>query len=380
MQTEPKEISINFDETSPHTAISSRLSMGELGSLSTPCTAHAEDRNEGKKEVIVPQSNTFTFDSEALEQKDDFAVLFAKKMKRKEEKDKRPTLKKLFKRSRKSNVSLDSMVDDCSHYISEGDVSVVSADLRERDRRDRIDREYQVDDFDQHSLDEERLEEHGSESKNQKKKEIAVFEHMPWNDVENETGEEYSLHQRHNSTSSFSFNHPKNGTEHFAPRGQTYTFLAPSTGKLGITISSKDGLPPTVFKVKEYSPLLGQVHPGDRILAVDDVDTSKMNTIEVMDLLASKRSSISDRSKMMKFVIQSTFKKDSSEPVFSFSQEEDAVNVESEVSIDEGEQMVDANYDLEDDDDSHSCHLIGIMNSEDWEESHNDQRTTSHFL
>jgi hypothetical protein len=84
---------------------------------------------------------------------------------------------------------------------------------------------------------------------------------------------------------------------------------------------------------------------------------------------------------MMKFVIQSTFKKDSSEPVFSFSQEEDAVNVESEVSIDEGEQVVDANYDLEDDDDdSHSCHLIGIMNSEDWEESHNDQRTTSHFL
>ena len=380
MQTEPKEISINFDETSPHTAISSRLSMGELGSLSTPCTAHVEDRNEGKKEIIVPQINTFTFDSEALEQRDDFAVLFAKKMKRKEEKDKRPTLKKLFKRSRKSNVSLDSMVDDCSHYISEGDVSVVSADLRERDRRDRIDREYQVDDFDQHSLDEERLEEHGSESKNQKKKEIAVFEHMPWNDVENETGEEYSLHQRHNSTSSFSFNHPKNGTDHFAPRGQTYTFLAPSTGKLGITISSKDGLPPTVFKVKEYSPLLGQVHPGDRILAVDDVDTSKMNTIEVMDLLASKRSSVSDRSKMMKFVIQSTFKKDSSEPVFSFSQEEDAVNVESEVSIDEGEQMVDANYDLEDDDDSHSCHLIGIMNSEDWEESHNDQRTTSHFL
>ena len=53
-----------------------------------------------------------------------------------------------------------------------------------------------------------------------------------------------------------------------------YTFNAPSIGKLGLVIESSKNRGPTVFSVKDYSPLFGMVQPGDVIVKVNDQTVS----------------------------------------------------------------------------------------------------------
>lgn len=73
--------------------------------------------------------------------------------------------------------------------------------------------------------------------------------------------------------------------------GFRYTFEAPSSGKLGIIIESNASRNsgPTIFTVKDYSPLFGMVEAGDKIVAVDGEDTSHMSTGQVTALLTRKR-------------------------------------------------------------------------------------------
>ena len=62
-------------------------------------------------------------------------------------------------------------------------------------------------------------------------------------------------------------------------------------GKLGIIVdSSKDG--PIIHSINDDSPLVGEVFPGDYIIAIDGEDTSNWSAYNVTKLVALKSGSI----------------------------------------------------------------------------------------
>ena len=62
-------------------------------------------------------------------------------------------------------------------------------------------------------------------------------------------------------------------------------FQAPRKGKLGLVIQCIDQKGPVIAQVKDYSPLLGQVLCGDRIMEIDNKSTVGMNLHDVTGLL-----------------------------------------------------------------------------------------------
>jgi hypothetical protein len=69
-----------------------------------------------------------------------------------------------------------------------------------------------------------------------------------------------------------------------------YNFEAPSMMKLGLTIETVLGEEGTrIHAVKDYSPLYGQVFAGDKIVAIDAVDTRKLDSSRVSNILRQKR-------------------------------------------------------------------------------------------
>ena len=58
-------------------------------------------------------------------------------------------------------------------------------------------------------------------------------------------------------------------------------------GKLGVVIDTTR-LGPVIYQVKEGSPLQGLVFPGDRIIAVDDIDTRGMTASNITKIMARK--------------------------------------------------------------------------------------------
>jgi hypothetical protein len=81
-----------------------------------------------------------------------------------------------------------------------------------------------------------------------------------------------------------------------------HTFWAPRKGKLGLVIECSTG-GPVVVQVKDYSPLLGQVLPGDKIAKVDGVATLHMNMSEVNSLLNGGGKSSYLRGPVIQFVV-----------------------------------------------------------------------------
>jgi hypothetical protein len=67
------------------------------------------------------------------------------------------------------------------------------------------------------------------------------------------------------------------------------TFHAPK-GKLGLVLECSTESTPIVAKVKDYSPLLDQVLPGDKIVMIDSTSTAKMGMHDVLSLLEGKTS------------------------------------------------------------------------------------------
>ena len=58
-------------------------------------------------------------------------------------------------------------------------------------------------------------------------------------------------------------------------------------GHLNINIkSTKDG--PCVHSVYDNSSLVGQLHPGDLIIAVDNIDTRAMTADQVMKIMQTR--------------------------------------------------------------------------------------------
>lgn len=69
--------------------------------------------------------------------------------------------------------------------------------------------------------------------------------------------------------------------------GALLTFHAPK-GKLGLVLECSTESAPIIAKVKDYSPLLDQVLPGDKIVMIDSTSTDKMGMPEVTSLLEGK--------------------------------------------------------------------------------------------
>ena len=60
-------------------------------------------------------------------------------------------------------------------------------------------------------------------------------------------------------------------------------------GKLGIIINSaEDDGPAVVFQVRNTSPLVNLIHVEDRIVGIDDIDTSEMKASDVTSIMARK--------------------------------------------------------------------------------------------
>jgi len=68
---------------------------------------------------------------------------------------------------------------------------------------------------------------------------------------------------------------------------ETYEVIVPP-GKLGVVIDTPDEGPPTVFAVKNTSPLFGKVEVGDFLIQVDDEDVSTYSAVKVSRLIGVK--------------------------------------------------------------------------------------------
>lgn len=76
--------------------------------------------------------------------------------------------------------------------------------------------------------------------------------------------------------------------DHDPEAGTELVFQASRIGKLGLVIRCTDIRGPVVIQVKDYSPLLGQVQAGDRILEIDGHATTGMTLHNVTKFMSGK--------------------------------------------------------------------------------------------
>jgi len=72
-----------------------------------------------------------------------------------------------------------------------------------------------------------------------------------------------------------------------ADENNLFEVAAPS-GKLGVIIDTPENSPPTVFAIKDTSPLAGVVMVGDQLVSVDGTETTEMSSVAVSQLLFEK--------------------------------------------------------------------------------------------
>ena len=208
-----------------------------------------------------------------MEPEDDFTVLFEKKMK---EGGKRSfNLKDLFKRNRAPD---DEQSAQMSHYESDAELSEISSIVRGNDRV--------LCQATSHSI---------------RTNESDQF--MEGNITSPSSNENTETSQSENNERVLSTCcSEESSSKNLSKSWYLYTFEAPISGKLGIIIQSTKNLKkndrsemnqipcgPSVLKIKDYSPLLGMVTPGDMVVSVDTVNTQRMSTSEITTLLEKKR-------------------------------------------------------------------------------------------
>jgi len=69
-------------------------------------------------------------------------------------------------------------------------------------------------------------------------------------------------------------------------------FEAPRNGQLGLILEAENAGSITVRAVKDYSPLLGLVQPGDKIVEIDHIDTTTCNLEDMTRLLKATKPSL----------------------------------------------------------------------------------------
>mmetsp|Transcript_22960 Transcript_22960/g.52581 ORF Transcript_22960/g.52581 Transcript_22960/m.52581 type:complete len:171 (+) Transcript_22960:1542-2054(+) len=77
-----------------------------------------------------------------------------------------------------------------------------------------------------------------------------------------------------------------------------YDVFAPP-GKLGVVIDTPGEGAPAVHSIKEFSPLIGQIEVGDKLISVDDTDVRQMTAIKVSKIISKKSE---NRSRKLTFV------------------------------------------------------------------------------
>lgn len=183
-------------------------------------------------------------------------------------------------------------------------------------------------------------------------------------------------HKRMGSGGSiFTHSHKRSVSETSFTSGFIYSFLAPCSGKLGIIIQSRPSTAPTIYQVKDYSPLFGQVEPGDKIISVDGNSTTNMSTAEVTSLLAMQRSTKNDKTQRIKVTIMSRKRKDGIQPEregsiaehFTYDMRDDE-NVAPVNEIEVGHDFNDDDSDVDEAEDQ-DFHMIGTVNTEDDEDA-----------
>ena len=73
------------------------------------------------------------------------------------------------------------------------------------------------------------------------------------------------------------------------PSGEVMVHVIAPEGKLGVVVDDPPHKGPAyVIDLREHSPLLGKVHIGDKIIALDDNDVQELSAVGLSKLLASK--------------------------------------------------------------------------------------------
>ena len=103
----------------------------------------------------------------------------------------------------------------------------------------------------------------------------------PKSDTSGESNKRWRPHKRNSSKGSYGTLTSLEG------EGSILTFHAPK-GQLGLVIECSTETAPIIASVKDYSPLLDQVLPGDKIVMIDSTSTGRMGMPEVMSLLEGK--------------------------------------------------------------------------------------------
>jgi len=96
----------------------------------------------------------------------------------------------------------------------------------------------------------------------------------------------WMLHMRNNSRCSSAGSEGNAGEDDRVLR----VFQVPRKGKFGLVIETSSLGGPNVLHVKDYSPLLGLVRPGDQIVDIGGVPTKGMSQKEIIKLLSGKGS------------------------------------------------------------------------------------------
>jgi C-terminal processing protease CtpA/Prc len=80
--------------------------------------------------------------------------------------------------------------------------------------------------------------------------------------------------------------------ENYEPSAEgLYISFAPA-GKLGFSLQSPDEDAMIVYNIKDDSPLMNQVQPGDRLVGIDDVDVRTLSPTRVVNLLSARKANV----------------------------------------------------------------------------------------
>jgi len=82
---------------------------------------------------------------------------------------------------------------------------------------------------------------------------------------------------------------------------RSYVVVYAASGELGITVDDSEGVP-IIDAVSEMSPVAEKVFEGDRLIAVDDEDVKKLNSMEVSELIGEKSGNEKRKLSIIRFV------------------------------------------------------------------------------
>jgi len=338
---------------SPKSLISSRRSLCDTASaVSTPATAKVDDdeRNFGNK-VYLTEKTLYNFKKDNdVDAKDKYIQYYDKSMKagcKSDGKRFNPFKRLLFRQKDKISCTDTHSPFRTPYYESDAELSISSASIRERDRYE-ISQNPPNDPY----LTIDTQQTHISNRMNNQKvindwigggsmadNTDSLLE-GELNSVKQASGKNMSIDENsicdldlvakhtqtisRESSSTFHSGSSSGGSVHTAHNRSPsdisnesfffYSFWAPSSSKLGIDFHPAEGSGALILQVKDYSPLYGRVECGDKVVAVDDVNTCYMSTSQILGFLSIKRADKDTKDGRIKITVMSNNKKCAYQP------------------------------------------------------------------